>query len=54
MVYPVVVLAGGLGTRTVTNDILKKLPLVGYDLSSYSLDTVKMFYSDAISAGFKL
>lgn len=39
---------------TVTNDILKKLPLVGYDLTSYSLDTVKMFYSDAMSAEFKL
>ena len=39
---------------TVTNDILNKLSLVGYDLDSYSLDTVKMFYNDALSAGFKL
>ncbi len=39
---------------TVTNDILKKLSLVGYDLPSYSLDTVKMFYSDAMEAGFAL
>jgi len=39
---------------TVTNDILKKLSLVGYDLDQYSLDTVKMFYKDAIDAGFKL
>ena len=39
---------------TVTNDILKKLTLIDYDLNSYSLDTVKMFYSDAIDAGFKL
>jgi transaldolase len=39
---------------TVTNDILKKLDLVDYDLSSYSLDTVKMFYNDAVSAGFTL
>ena len=39
---------------TVTNDILKKLSLVGYDLESYSLDTVKMFYKDAVEAGFKL
>ncbi|MBT8587059.1 transaldolase [Polynucleobacter paneuropaeus] len=39
---------------TVTNDILKKLSLVGYDLNEYSLDTVKMFYSDAVAAGFKL
>ncbi|MBB4198068.1 transaldolase [Rhodoblastus sphagnicola] len=39
---------------TATNDILKKLKLVGYDLDAYSLDTVKMFYDDAVSAGFKL
>lgn len=39
---------------TVTNDILKKLSLVGYDLDEYSLDTVKMFYKDAFEAGFKL
>jgi transaldolase len=39
---------------TVTNDILKKLELVDYDLNSYSLDTVKMFYNDALAAGFKL
>ena len=39
---------------TVTNDILKKLLLVGYDLSEYSLDTVKMFYNDAKKAGFSL
>jgi len=39
---------------TVTYDILKKLPLVGMDLSEYSLDTVKMFHSDAQKAGYKL
>jgi len=39
---------------TVTNDIIKKLQLVDYNLSTYSLDTVKMFYNDALSAGFKL
>lgn len=44
----------GCQVITVTNDILKKLELVGYDLDSYSLDTVKMFYSDAVAAGFKL
>jgi len=37
---------------TVTHDILKKLNLVGYDLSEYSLDTVKMFYQDGKAAGF--
>jgi transaldolase len=44
----------GCQVITVTNDILKKLSLVGYDLGSYSLDTVKMFYTDAVSAGFSL
>lgn len=39
---------------TVTNDILKKIELVGYDLRDYSLDTVKMFYNDAVGAGFSL
>ena len=44
----------GCQVITVTNDILNKLSLVGYDLDEYSLDTVKMFYNDAVSAGFKL
>ncbi|MBP1641175.1 MAG: transaldolase [Bacteroidetes bacterium] len=39
---------------TVTNDILKKIPLINYDLEQYSLDTVKMFYHDALTAGFQL
>ncbi len=44
----------GCHVITVTNDILKKLSLVGYDLDEYSLDTVKMFYNDAVAAGFKI
>ncbi len=44
----------GCQVITVTNDILKKLELVGYDLEEYSLDTVKMFYKDALAAGFML
>jgi transaldolase len=39
---------------TVTNDILKKLPLLGKDLADYSLDTVRMFYDDGRKAGFTL
>jgi len=39
---------------TVTNDILKKLSLVGKDLADYSLDTVKMFFDDGRKAGFTL
>jgi transaldolase len=39
---------------TVTNDILKKLTLVGKSLDDYSLETVKMFYDDAQKAGFCL
>ena len=37
---------------TATHDILRKLTLVGKDLHDYSLDTVKMFYSDAQQSGF--
>jgi len=44
----------GCQVITVTNDILNKLSLVGYDLEQYSLDTVKMFYQDAASVGYKL
>lgn len=44
----------GCHVITVTNDILRKLSLVGYDLDTYSLDTVKMFYNDALDAGFRL
>jgi transaldolase len=44
----------GCQVITVTNDILKKLELVGKDLGDYSLDTVKMFRSDAVAANFRL
>ena len=44
----------GCHVITVTTDILKKLKMVGYNLDEYSLDTVKMFYADATSAGYKL
>lgn len=44
----------GCHVITVTNDILKKISVVGYDLDEYSLDTVKMFHSDSIDAGFSL
>ena len=44
----------GCQVITVPNSILNKLKLVGYDLDQYSLDTVKMFYNDALEAGYKL
>lgn len=44
----------GCHVITVTNDILKKLVLVGKDLKDYSLDTVKMFYKDALEAGYNI
>ena len=46
--------AVGCHIITVTADILAKLPLVGYDLDEFSLDTVKMFHRDAAAAGFAL
>ncbi len=39
---------------TVTDDLLRKLPLVGKSLSEYSLETVRMFYDDAAKAGLTL
>jgi transaldolase len=39
---------------TATPDVLKKLSLVGKDLHEYSLDTVKMFHSDAQKSGFTI
>jgi len=44
----------GCDIITVTNDILKKISLIGMNLSDLSLETVKMFYHDAISAGYKI
>jgi len=37
---------------TATNDILKKLSLVGKNLEDYSLETVQMFFQDAERAKF--
>lgn len=44
----------GCHVITVSNDLIKKLALVGKDLDEYSLETVKMFRSDAEKAGFDL
>ena len=44
----------GCQVITVTNDIIKKLALVGKDLDDYSLETVKMFYDDGKAAAYKL
>ena len=46
--------AVGCHIITATHDLLHKLTLVGKDLDDYSLDTVKMFHSDAAQAGFEL
>jgi transaldolase len=39
---------------TATSDILNKIPLIGMNLEAYSLDTVKMFYRDALDSGYSL
>jgi transaldolase len=39
---------------TVTNDVIKKLALVGKDLDVYSRETVAMFYRDATTAGYSI
>jgi transaldolase len=50
-----IVQANSIGCHiiTVTNDLLNKLDLLNYDLEDYSLDTVKMFYKDALAAGYQ-
>lgn len=39
---------------TVTSDVLRKLSLLGRNLEDYSLETVEMFYSDAMAAGYSI
>lgn len=46
--------AVGCHIITVSNDLLKKLDLVGKDLEEFSLETVQMFRTDAVKAGFSL
>lgn len=44
----------GCHVITATKEILGKLQLIGKDLESYSLETVKMFRDDAVKAGFSI
>jgi transaldolase len=44
----------GCDIITLTNELLDKLSLFEKDLDEYSLDTVRMFYNDAKTAGFLL
>lgn len=39
---------------TLTSDLLKKLDLLGKDLADYSLETVQMFYADAVKSGLSI
>ena len=51
-----VVQAAAIGCHviTATNDIIRKLPLLGKDLNEFSLETVRMFHHDARAAGYRL
>ena len=44
----------GCGIITVTPELLRKLDLIGKDLATFSLETVRMFYDDALSAGLDI
>ena len=44
----------GCHVITVTNDMLKKLNLIGISLDEYSLETVKMFHQDGAKASYAL
>ncbi|MBS3905145.1 MAG: transaldolase [Simkania sp.] len=39
---------------TVSNDLLKKVHLLGKDLNEFSLETVKMFYKDAVESDYTI
>ena len=44
----------GCDIITVTPDILSAMKTFNKDLEEFSLETVKMFYDDAVSAGFEI
>ena len=44
----------GTDIVTVTNDLLKKLPNLGKDLTQFSLETVQMFDRDSKALGFSI
>lgn len=44
----------GVHIITVTHDLLQKLALLGRDLEVFSLETVRMFHNDAVTAGYLL
>lgn len=39
---------------TMSNDLLNKVHLLEKDLQEFSLDTVKMFYRDAVASGYSI
>ena len=51
-----VVQANDIGCHiiTATNDLIKKIPILGKDLDIFSLETVKMFFDDAKKAGYSI
>jgi len=44
----------GCDIITATPDVLRKLDTLGKDLATFSLETVQMFYDDALSAGLQI
>jgi len=44
----------GCDIITVPDDLLSKLSNIGKDLDLFSLETVKMFYNDAVKAGYSI
>lgn len=46
--------AVGCHVITMTPDLIRKLPGLGKDLTEFSLETVRMFHSDGLAAGFSL
>ena len=46
--------AVGCHVITMTDDVMRKLDLIGKDLAEFSLETVRMFHDDAARSGLDL
>ena len=44
----------GTDIITLPPNLISGMKDIGRDLDDYSLDTVKMFFNDSVSAGFKI
>jgi len=46
--------SSGCDIITLAPNLIDKLKLIGYDLDALTMDTIKMFYNDAVASGLSL